>query len=109
MQLLALRSTVKSNRDFGELRKRNFPDLDNGEASELMKVEKQFGAKPEVYRRVGWRVLACLASLGADQRRRFETIIIAGKRIFAKDVERARGRLANGRPKREAEHARMAE
>ena len=98
MKLLALRSTVKSNRAFGELRKRNFPDLDNQEASELMKVARLYGHRPEIYKRTTWQVLAYLASpkLTAATRLRFETAIIAGKKVRAKDVKRARGRLPKG-------------
>jgi hypothetical protein len=109
VQLIELRSTAKSNRAFGALREKHFPDINAQDASELMKVARLYWGRPEIYRRVGWKTLACLASpsLGADQRRRFETSIISGKRIFGKDVERARGRLPSGRPKREADQREM--
>jgi hypothetical protein len=104
LQLLELRSTVKWNNAFSTLRKKHFPDLETLQACEMMKVARVYGDRPEIYGRVGWQTLVELASqsLPVAQRRRFESGIIAGRKVIAREVERARGRLPTGRPKRAA-------
>ena len=57
LRLIDLRSTAKSNNAFGTLRRKNFPDLDNQEASGLMKVAKVYGNRPEIYRNASWAIL----------------------------------------------------
>lgn len=99
LQLIELRSTVKWNNAFSAVRKKHFPDLDNQETSELMKVARQYGHRPEIYRKASWQTLVELASvsLPASARTRLESAVIAGKQVKAKDVRTARSRRCGAR------------
>lgn len=99
LQLIELRSKAKSNSKFGALRKKHFPDLATLEACEIMKVARVYGARPEIYRSVSWQVLVELASrrLPGSARTRFETTVIAGKQVKAKEVMKARSRRCGPR------------
>jgi hypothetical protein len=99
LKLIELRSRAKSNVEFGELRRRHFPDLATLEAAEMMKVARVCGNRPEIFGRVSWQALVELASrsLSASKRTRFETDIIAGKQVTAKDVRKARSRRCGAR------------
>ena len=100
LKLIELRSTAKSSVEFGALRRKHFPDLATLEACEMMKVAKVYGNRPEIYGRLSWQCLVELASrsLPASARTRFETSLIAGKEVTAKEVRTARSRRCQARP-----------
>jgi hypothetical protein len=100
-QLLALRAATASNARFGRLVRKQF-DVDGQQACELMKVARAYGAKPEIYQRLSWEGLIQLASptMPAPVRQRLEARILAGEKIVASDIVRARETLKNGRPPR---------
>jgi hypothetical protein len=61
LELLALRSAIKSNYAFGRAVRRQF-DIDGQHSCEVMKVARVYGAKPEIYTRLSWNALLHLAS-----------------------------------------------
>ena len=99
MELIALRATIKSNCAFGRQVRRRF-EIDAQHSCEVMKVARAYGAKPEIYRRLSWEGLLQLASptMPAPVRQRLEARILAGEKVVASDIVRARGTLKNGRP-----------
>jgi hypothetical protein len=103
-ELLALRSTCKSNQEFGRKRSKRF-DIDAIKTCELMRVALIYGERPEIYRRVGWRSLVALSSpsLAPAKRKQFEARILAGESVSGSDIARARGPLKTGRPRRPAD------
>jgi hypothetical protein len=100
MQLMALRAITPANCAFGRLVRKQF-DLDQASATEAMRVARLYGRRWEITSRLSWAALVEL-SLSIPQllRRELEANIIAGKRIGAPEIRRARGRLKSGRPKR---------
>ena len=94
LQLLALRSTNKSNCAFGRAVRRQF-DIDGQHAGEVMKVASAYGARPEIFTRLSWNALLHLASptLPATARDALEHRIIVGERIGAPEIRAARGAL----------------
>jgi hypothetical protein len=111
MDLIALRATIKSNCAFGRQVRRRF-EVDAQHSCEVMKVARAFGTRPEIYRRLSWEGLLQLSSptMPAPVRQRLEARILAGEKIVASDIVRARGTLKTGRPRRPADQsaARMA-
>lgn len=65
-----------------------------------MQVARAYGTRPEIFRRVSWVLLRTLASpsLPAAARLRIESRIIAGERVGAPEIRKARGALKTGRP-----------
>lgn len=108
LELVALRSTIRSNREFSWAVRRGF-DVDGQQACELMKVARAYGTMPEVFARLSWNALLHLASpaLPAAAREALEGRIVAGERIGAPEIRAARGALRTGGPRRQAER-RMA-
>ena len=90
-QLVALRSTIKSNCAFGRQVRRRF-DIDGQQACELMKVARAYGDRPEIFTRLSWDCLVRLSSpsMSTTARRDIEARIIAGEKIVASDIDRAR-------------------
>ena len=101
MELIALRATIKSNCAFGRQVRRRF-EVDAQHSCEVMKVARAYGTRPEIYQRMSWEGLLQLASptMPAPVRQRLEARILAGEKIVASDIVRARGTLKNGRPPR---------
>ncbi len=101
MQLLELRSKATQNKKFGSLRRKHF-DVDTQQAVHLMRVARAYGGRPEIYRRLSWKALRDLSSptMPALVRQDLEARILAGQRIGAPQIRRARGQLKPGRPKR---------
>jgi hypothetical protein len=99
-QLMALRAITPGNCAFGRLVRKQF-DLDQACATEAMRVARLYGRRWEITSRLSWAALVEL-SLSIPQllRRELEANIIAGKRIGAPEIRRARGRHKSGRPKR---------
>ena len=104
MELIALRATIKSNCAFGRQVRRRF-EIDAQHSCEVMKVARAYGAKPGIYQRMSWEALLKLSSptMPAPVRLRLEARILAGEKIVASDIVRARGTLKTGRPRRPAE------
>jgi hypothetical protein len=93
LDLLALRSTHKSNCAFGRVR-RQF-DVDGQHACETMRVARLYGARPEIYTRLSWSALAMLSSpaLPAAVRQDLETRVISGERVGEPEIRAARDTL----------------
>jgi hypothetical protein len=81
VKLLELRSTVKSNREFGRRRDKLF-DV----------VARVYGHRPDIYRRLSWKAVRDLASptMPAPVRQKLEASILAGERIGGPQIRRAR-------------------
>jgi hypothetical protein len=111
MDLIALRATIQSNCAFGRQVRRRF-EVDAQLAGELMKVARAFGTRPAIFTRLSWDCLVRLSSpsMSATARQAIEARVIAGEKIVASDIVRARGTLKNGRPPRRSadQPARMA-
>jgi len=58
----------------------------------MMRVARLYGDRPEIFGKVGWRVLEQLTSsmTSGAQRRKFEARILAGERVNGADIIRAR-------------------
>lgn len=109
LQLLELKVKARGDNELlSSLRRKAFPDLEPKLAMQAASVAKLYGARPEIYRRAGWRTLCQLASpsLPATARQRFEQRILAGEEISGIEIKRASGRLPTGRPGRQT--AKMA-
>jgi hypothetical protein len=91
VKLLELRSTAKSNREFGRLRDRLF-DVDTMIGVRAMMVARVHADKPAIYRRLSWKAVRDLASptMPAPVRQDLEARILAGERIGGPQIRRAR-------------------
>ena len=93
-QLAQLRDTMPNNRRFGAAVRRQFDIHDANQASEMARVGRLYGARPDIYRGVGWRALVELASQATSEaeRHKFEARILAGERVTGAEIIRVRGR-----------------
>jgi hypothetical protein len=75
-KLVALRDATPNNRRFGAA-VRKFGHDDPLHVAEVMRVARFYGARPEIFRNVGWRTLTQLASSATSesQRQKFEARI----------------------------------
>ena len=101
-ELLALRAATASNSRFGREVRKRFPDVDQRQTSQTMRVARLYAGRPEVWRAASWRTLIELASPKISQavRQTFEAKLLAGETVSAPEIRRARGRLKGGSPKR---------
>jgi hypothetical protein len=92
LELLALRSTMKSNYAFGRQVRRQF-DVDGRHACEVMKVARAYGTRPEIFSRLSWNALLHPSSpaLPAAAREALEARIVVGQRIGAPEIRAGRG------------------
>ena len=104
LELLALRSAIKSHQEYGRQVRRKF-DIETKLAVNALKVARRYGARPEIFTRLSWNALAHLASptLPAGARQALERRIIAGERIGAPEIRRAHGELKAGKRGRQAD------
>jgi hypothetical protein len=102
LELLAVRSSISGNTQFGRQVRKRFPGVDQITASGSMKVARAYGARPEIYRRLSWIALFELSSpkMSPSVRQAIEAEILAGKSVSATEIRRVRGRLKPGSPKR---------
>jgi hypothetical protein len=100
LDLLALRSAIKSHREYGRQVRRKF-DIETKLAVNALKVARLYGATPEVYTRLSWNALVTLASptLPAAARKALERRIVGGERIGAPKIRAASRALKSGRPR----------
>jgi hypothetical protein len=98
IKLLELRATVKWNNEFGRLRRKLF-DVETQVGVELMRIARLYGQRPEIYRRLSYQALVELTarSLPWHLRRRFEVAIMAGTKVTASQIRRARQAQATSR------------
>jgi hypothetical protein len=91
LELVALRSTIRGNRAFGRQVRARY-DIDAQLASESMKVARLYGGRDEIITRLSWDCLRRLAatSMPATARQAIEAKVIAGEKIVASDIDRAR-------------------
>lgn len=103
MALIALRTRIKSNRAFGRAVRSQF-DVDPMHAVECKRAARAYGDRPDIYCRLSWNALVLLSSptLPARARQHLEARILAGEKIVATDIIRARQAHA------ERSHRRMA-
>jgi hypothetical protein len=110
-EMLALRSATDCNKRFGKLRAERF-DVDAQEAARMMRVAKHYAGRPEIYRRLSWRILVELTAPAVmpDARRVLELKIASGQKVDLAQIRRARGAVKRGAPKRRQKHptSRMA-
>jgi hypothetical protein len=103
MRLLELGTDLPSNARFAsEMRRRFDVDPKIGDAGHE-NAARAYAGKPEIYQKLSWNALAALASptLPEDVRIKLEQQVLAGRKIGAADVRRARGGpMRTGRPKR---------
>ena len=90
-RLAELRDSMPSNRKFGAAVRKLGHD-DPLQVAEVMRVARLYGARPEIFRNVGWRTLRELASSATSesQRKKFEALVLAGKRVSGAEIIRAR-------------------
>jgi hypothetical protein len=90
-KLVALRDATPSNRKFGAVVRKLGHD-DPLHVAEVMRMARRYGARPEIFRNVGWRTLRELASSATSesQRKKFEALVLAGKRVSGAEIIRAR-------------------
>jgi len=62
------------------------------EVAEMMRVVRRYGARPEIYRAIGWRALVELASQATPEpvRLELEARILAGERVNGAEIIRTR-------------------
>jgi hypothetical protein len=97
-KLAALRDATPNNREFGAAVRKQF-DLHNSlEVAEMARVARRYGNRPEIFSKVGWRVLKELASSATSEseRQKFEARILAGEIVRANEIAAARPRGRRG-------------
>ena len=101
-ELLALRAATASNSRFGREVRKRFPDVDQRQTSQTMRVARLYAGRPEVWRAASWRTLIELASpkMAPSMRQALEARILAGETITAPHIRKTRGRFKGGSPKR---------
>lgn len=104
LELLKLRSAIKSNREYGRQVRRQF-DIETKLAVNALKVARIYGVRPEIYTRLSWDALVTLSSpsLPAAVREALERRIIAGERIGAPEIRVASGALKAGKRGRQTD------
>jgi hypothetical protein len=67
----------------------------------MMRVDRRYGERPEIFSNVGWRVLTELASsvTSEAERQKFEALILAGERVNGAEIIRARATIAVRTPR----------
>lgn len=105
-QLWAARSTAAPNVKFGRHIRNGFR-VSASEASELMRIWRGYGTRPEIFERVSWAALRELSSpsMPAGLRMELEAKIVAGENVAASDIRRSRGSLPIGRSRRRERQA----
>jgi hypothetical protein len=101
-ELLTLRAATASNSRFGRQVRKRFPDVDQRQTSQTMRVARLYAGRPDVWRAASWRTLIELASpkMSSSVRQALEAKILAGQSVSAPEIRRARGPLKGGSPKR---------
>ncbi|KRR11297.1 hypothetical protein CQ12_05575 [Bradyrhizobium jicamae] len=91
-KLATLRDVMPNNRRFGAAVRKQFDLHDPLEVAEMARVARRYGDRPEIFRKVGWRVLVELASSATSEAkcREFEARIAAGECVNGAEVIRAR-------------------
>jgi hypothetical protein len=107
LELLKLKARSRRNNDYSALRWKHFPDLEPKLAMQAAGVARNYGQRPEIFRRMSWQALVQLSlpSLHPVRRAQFEARIMAGENVTGKEIARARGqrpRRSDRRPERMA-------
>jgi hypothetical protein len=91
-KLAALREATANNQRFGRAVRDKCKLYDALEVAEMMRVARRYGERPEIFGNVGWRTLTELASSATSesQRKKFEALVLAGKRVSGAEIIRAR-------------------
>lgn len=88
-ELLALRMQHPCNKRYGAAVRRKF-DIDAQHGVDCARVARIFGDLPAVYCRLSWDALLTLSSTPAPVRTELERRILAGERVGAPQIRRAR-------------------
>ncbi|MEH2589822.1 hypothetical protein [Bradyrhizobium sp. AZCC 1721] len=98
-KLAALRDAIPGNKQFGWAVRKQFDIDDSSDVTEMMRVARRYGKRPEIFRNVGWRVLTELASSATseEERRGFEARILTGERVNGIEIIRARTKIHKAR------------
>jgi hypothetical protein len=102
IDLLELRAEVSDYVRFSRAMRQRF-DVDQKLASHAMSVARLYSKRPEIFTKLSWNALVCLAATGLTDavRANLEQRVIAGERIGAPEIRRARGApQRSSRPKR---------
>ena len=96
--LIALRPLYASDKAFRDMVRKRF-EIDQPHALACMQVARLYADRgDEIVTRLDWPTLVALASASVPARRVFEIRIMAGERIGAAEIRRARGRPRLKRP-----------
>lgn len=89
VDLLALRMQHPSTKRYSAAVRRQF-DIDAQHGVECSRAARVYGDRPDIYRRLSWDALLTLSSTPAPVRADLERRILAGERIGAPQIRRAR-------------------
>jgi hypothetical protein len=104
-KLAALRDSTPNNQIFGRTVRQRFDLHDPMQVAEMMRVARLYGERPEIFRSVSWHALVELASsvTSDEERRKFETRILAGERVNGAEIIRAHSWSSDGTDSRETD------
>ena len=91
IDLIALRNVAGSNREFSRMARRTY-GLDPVKAALHARVARAYGDRRDITSRLNWAALVALADAPEPIRRGFEERVLAGERVVANDIRRARSR-----------------
>ena len=89
IDLIALRNVAGSNREFSRMARRTY-GLDPVKAALHARVACAYGDRRDITSRLNWAALVALADAPEPIRQGFEERVLAGERVVANDIRRAR-------------------
>ena|SRR6516162_4459138 len=89
IDLIALRNVAGSNREFSRMARRTY-GLDPVKAALHARVARPYGDRRDITSRLNWAALVALADAPEPIRQGFEERVLAGERVVANDIRRAR-------------------
>ncbi|WP_334368824.1 hypothetical protein [Bradyrhizobium sp. AZCC 1578] len=100
-KLAALRDAIPGNKQFGWAVRKQFDIDDSSDVTEMMRVARLYGDRPEIFCNASWHALTELASSATSEgeRRKFETRISAGERVNGAEIIRARATIGVRTPR----------
>jgi hypothetical protein len=92
IDLVALRSIATTDRDFNRMLREHY-QIDRANAATCARVARLYGDRRDISGRLSWRALVELAAVSMPEavRCELEKRILAGERIGATEIRRARG------------------
>ena len=89
IDLIALRNVAGSNREFSRMARSTY-GLDPVKAALHARVARAYGDRRDITSRLNWAALVALADAPEPIRQGFEERVLAGERVVANDIRRAR-------------------